>query len=119
MTSAGRPPTPAPCRPSARGGDLRQRGPGPRRRRACRRGPLLLLTTLLAGLCLAPAATADGSLARCNAWQRSSGVARILLGNAIGAAHYLTKRVRLQESPPDHPVALYHDSDIQRVCSWR
>ena len=46
----------------------------------------------------------------------SHGSARLLLGNSLGAAHYLTKKQRLQESPPEAPVALYSDSDLQRVC---
>jgi hypothetical protein len=62
---------------------------------------------------------ASGSLADCNAWRGSRGTARILLGNNIGAAHYLTKMHRLQDSPADAPVALYSDSDLQRACGGR
>ena len=63
--------------------------------------------------------SAFDSLSRCNAWQRSHGVERILLGNAIGASNYLTKRQLQLESPPEAPIALYHESDLQRVCSTR
>jgi hypothetical protein len=58
-------------------------------------------------------------LARCNAWQRSHGIERIVLANTIGAANYLTKRQKLLESPPDAPVPLYNESDLQRVCGGR
>ncbi len=77
--------------------------------------PLLALLILLGA---GPGAAGD-SLARCNAWQRSHGVERILLANALGAANHLTKRQKLLESPADAPVALYLDSDLQRVCSLR
>jgi hypothetical protein len=62
-----------------------------------------------------PALALD-TLATCNAWRGSHGSARVLLGNSLGGAHYLTKKQRLQESPADAPVALYSDSDLQRVC---
>lgn len=69
---------------------------------------------------LAPhAAAAFDSLGRCLAWQASHGIERILLGNAIGAAHYLTKREKLLQSPPEAPLPLYRDSDLQRVCGGR
>ncbi|MEB3360827.1 MAG: hypothetical protein VKI42_01740 [Synechococcaceae cyanobacterium] len=77
--------------------------------------PLLTLSILLSA---APGPAGD-SLARCHAWQRSHGVKRILLGNAIGATNHLTKRQKLLESPADAPIALYQDSDLQRVCSLR
>ncbi len=82
---------------------------------------LLVGGSLLAALIAAPAFAFD-TLASCNAWRGSGGSrgsARILLGNSIGAAHYLTKQHRLQDSPPDAPVALYSDSDLQRVCGGR
>lgn len=81
----------------------------------CGLSPLLALSLLL----WAGAAPAGDTLSRCSAWQRSHGVERILLGNAIGAAHYLTKREKLLESPPDAPITLYSESDLQRVCSSR
>lgn len=77
----------------------------------------LPLSTLLPALA-APARAAD-TLALCRAWQGSHGTERILLGNALGAAHHLTKDVRLRESPPDQPVALYRSSDLQQVCRGR
>lgn len=77
--------------------------------------PLLALPLLLG----AGPGTAGDSLARCHAWQRSHGVERILLGNALGAANYLTKRQKLLESPADAPIALYDESDLQRICSLR
>ena len=75
----------------------------------------LVLTALLG----ASPASAFDSLSRCNAWQRSHGVERILLGNAIGASNYLTKRQLQLESPPEAPIPLYRESDLQRVCSAR
>jgi gamma-glutamylcyclotransferase (GGCT)/AIG2-like uncharacterized protein YtfP len=75
-------------------------------------GAALLATALPAAL---PALALD-TLATCNAWRGSHGSARLLLGNSLGAAHYLTKQQRLQESPVEAPVALYSDSDLQRVC---
>ena len=68
---------------------------------------------------LPPAALALDTLATCNAWRGSHGSARLLLGNSLGAAHYLTKQHRLQESPAEAPVVLYSDSDLQRVCGGR
>lgn len=74
-----------------------------------------------AALCwfLAPVpvlAQAFDTLGGCQAWRSSHGAARIELANAIGAAHYLTKRHRFQESFPQAPVELYSPADIQRVC---
>jgi hypothetical protein len=77
--------------------------------------PLLALSALF----WATPGHAGDSQARCNAWQRSHGVERILLANRIGAANYLTKRQKLLESPSDAPISLYHDSDLQRVCGMR
>jgi gamma-glutamylcyclotransferase (GGCT)/AIG2-like uncharacterized protein YtfP len=88
---------------------------GPRLAAGCWPALLLLLSALLGAL--APASLrADTGLAACNRWQRSQGVSRIELGNQIGAAHYLTKLQRLQQSPPQAPVALYAASDLQRAC---
>ncbi|AFY27954.1 gamma-glutamylcyclotransferase family protein [Cyanobium gracile] len=63
-----------------------------------------------------PAALALDTLSLCTAWRGSRGTERVLLGNSLGAAHYLTKKQRLQESPSEAPVALYSDSDLQRLC---
>lgn len=63
---------------------------------------------------------AEASLAQCQRWQRSSGLERILLGNAIGAASYLTKVRRFAESDPEHPELLYAPADLERACDgWR
>jgi gamma-glutamylcyclotransferase (GGCT)/AIG2-like uncharacterized protein YtfP len=76
---------------------------------------LLLLTALIPAL--APASLrADTGLAACNRWHRSQGVIRIELGNQIGATNYLTKMQRLQQSPPEAPVELYAESDLERTC---
>lgn len=96
------------------------RGPGPGA--ALRRSQMGLAVMLFAcgGALLAAAlpcpALALDNLVTCNAWRGSNGRARVLLGNSLGAAHYLTKQQRLQESPADAPVALYSDSDLQRIC---
>ncbi len=84
----------------------------------------LAVATLLAGAALLAAALpmplfALDTLASCNEWRGSRGTARILVANSIGAAHLLTKKHRLQESPADAPVALYSEGDLQRVCSGR
>ncbi len=83
----------------------------------------LALPLGLSGLLLqwpwpAPAAPAD-TIALCRAWQGSHGLERILLGNALGAAHHLTKNERLRDSPPERPVALYRTTDLQQVCRGR
>jgi gamma-glutamylcyclotransferase (GGCT)/AIG2-like uncharacterized protein YtfP len=65
---------------------------------------------------LPPSVLALDTLSTCNAWRGSHGSARVLLGNSLGAAHYLTKKQRLQVSPAEAPVALYSDSDLQRLC---
>jgi gamma-glutamylcyclotransferase (GGCT)/AIG2-like uncharacterized protein YtfP len=71
-------------------------------------------------LALAYPGRAEGAgfdtLGACRAWQSSHGVARIELGNSIGAAHVLTKRHPFQESPPEAPVDLYSPADLQRIC---
>lgn len=67
----------------------------------------------------APAALALDSTDSCQAWRRSGGTQRILLGNRIGAAHYLTKQQKFQQSPPDAPAALYSPNDLRRVCGGR
>jgi hypothetical protein len=74
------------------------------------------LLTALAGALTATGLRAETSLAQCNRWQRSHGVSRIELGNQIGAASYLTKMHRLQQSPPEAPIALYAESDLERAC---
>jgi gamma-glutamylcyclotransferase (GGCT)/AIG2-like uncharacterized protein YtfP len=66
-----------------------------------------------------PPAPATDSLALCRAWLASHGPERVLLGNALGAAHYLTKDVRLRESEANQPVALYRSSDLQQLCRGR
>jgi hypothetical protein len=84
----------------------------------------LAVVVLLTGAALLAAALpfislALDILATCNEWRGSRGTARILLANSIGAAHLLTKKHRLQESPADAPVALYSEADLQRICSGR
>lgn len=64
---------------------------------------------------IAGAAVFD-TLQMCQAWRSSRGVARIELGNSIGAAHYLTKRHPFQDSPPEAPMDLYSPADLQRIC---
>ena len=73
---------------------------------------LALLGAALLGA--GPAAAAE-----CRAWLASRGAERIRLGNQLGAAHYLTKDVRLQTSPDDAPVSLYRSSDLRRLCQER
>jgi len=75
-----------------------------------------ILLTALAGALTATGLRAETSLAQCNRWQRSHGVSRIELANQIGAASYLTKMHRLQQSPPEAPIALYAESDLERAC---
>ncbi len=76
---------------------------------------LLLLMALTPGA-LVPGARAETSLSDCNHWRSSHGLSRIELANQIGAASYLTKMHRLQQSPPEAPVALYAESDLERAC---
>lgn len=80
------------------------------------------LLSLLAPLALlgVQSARAEASLAQCRRWQNSNGLEQILLGNAIGAAAYLTKVQRFADSDPQHPQLLYSPSDLQRACDgWR
>lgn len=75
---------------------------------------------LLLALQPSPAGAAGfDTLGACQSWRSSHGAARVELANAIGAAHYLTKRHAFQESSPGAPVDLYSPSDLQRVCSQR
>ena len=74
--------------------------------------------TLLAAA-LPPAALAFDTLSTCKAWRGSRGSERLLLGNSLGAAHHLTKKQRLQESPAEAPLALYSESDLRRLCGSR
>lgn len=83
------------------------------------RSSLSLLLLPLAVLLPLQSARAEASLALCQRWQRSSGTNAILLGNAIGAAAYLTKVRRFAESDPQHPELLYSPADLQRACdAW-
>jgi gamma-glutamylcyclotransferase (GGCT)/AIG2-like uncharacterized protein YtfP len=77
----------------------------------------LTLALVIAGG-LRPAWAFD-TLGACQSWQNSRGQARIEVANSIGAAHYLTKMQRLQESDPAAPVSLYSEGDVARVCSER
>ena len=77
----------------------------------------LTLALVIAGG-LRPAWAFD-TLGACQSWQNSRGLARIEVANSIGAAHYLTKMQRLQESDPAAPVSLYREGDVARVCSER
>lgn len=96
------------------------RGPAPGA--AVRRSQMGLAVVLALGgaallaAALPPSTLAFDTLSTCNAWRGSHGSARALLGNSLGAAHHLTKKRRLQESPAEAPVALYSDSDLQRLC---
>lgn len=74
---------------------------------------LALLSTVAVG---GVRAAGFDTLAACQAWRRSHGPARLELANAIGSAHFLTKRHPFADSPPDNPVALYDPLDIARVC---
>jgi gamma-glutamylcyclotransferase (GGCT)/AIG2-like uncharacterized protein YtfP len=81
---------------------------------------LMTLALLLLPLLWVSRAAAElNTLAACRAWQRSSGDERIRRGNAIGAAHVLTKVRRHQESSEDEPIAHYSVNDLRRVCSTR
>lgn len=84
-------------------------------------GLLLLVVFALPISALWPGpAAAEASLALCQRWQRSSGEERILLGNSIGAAAYLTKVRRFAESPPQNPQSLYATADLERACDgWQ
>jgi gamma-glutamylcyclotransferase (GGCT)/AIG2-like uncharacterized protein YtfP len=77
--------------------------------------PLLLLAAGLPG--------AWAGVPSCRAWQRATGEEKLRLGNALGAAHYLT-RLHLDSPPaatnPEAPaVALYATSDLRRLCTDR
>jgi hypothetical protein len=74
-----------------------------------------LLLALMSAL-PARSVRAEASLTQCQRWRRSSGPERIELGNAIGAAAYLTKQQRLAESDPQQPRLLYAPGDLQRAC---
>ena len=77
---------------------------------------LLLISALIPALLVPASLQAATGLAVCNRWHSSHGLARLELGNQIGAVHYLTKMQRLQQSPPEAPVALYAESDLERAC---
>lgn len=84
--------------------------------------PLALLAMLIGPLPQLglQAVRAEASLAQCQRWQRSSGLERIQLGNAIGIAASLTKMHPFAESDPAHPQLLYALADLQRACAaWR
>ncbi|MEB3318605.1 MAG: gamma-glutamylcyclotransferase family protein [Cyanobacteriota bacterium] len=87
----------------------------PNRRRLARAMAWALPLLGAYGLGGARAAGFD-TLGACQAWRHSSGLARLELANAIGAAHALTKRQAFVESTPETPVALYDPLDIARVC---
>jgi gamma-glutamylcyclotransferase (GGCT)/AIG2-like uncharacterized protein YtfP len=80
----------------------------------------VLLALLLAGAG-GPAALAQST--DCAAWQRATGDQKVRLGNALGAAHYLTRLRLLPASAGDNPEAqpavLYATSDLRRLCRQR
>jgi gamma-glutamylcyclotransferase (GGCT)/AIG2-like uncharacterized protein YtfP len=81
---------------------------------------LLPVVLLFAALLSVQGLRAEPSLALCRRWQRSDGSDAIQLGNAIGAAAYLTKVQAFAESDPDHPRLLYAPGDLKRACgAWR
>jgi hypothetical protein len=88
----------------------------PKPRRSGKWEALILALVIAGGL--RPSWAFD-TLGACQSWQNSRGQARIEVANSIGAAHYLTKMKRLQESDPAAPVPLYSEGDIARVCSER
>jgi len=88
----------------------------PKPRRSGKWEALILALVMASGL--RPSWAFD-TLGACQSWQNSRGLARIEVANSIGAAHYLTKMKRLQESDPAAPVPLYSEGDIARVCSER
>lgn len=119
-------PPPAPGTPAAADPQAFRQFPGVERCQAPGRlrgaGPWrwALAASLLGSWPLASAqAGGFDTLGACQSWRSSHGAARISLANAIGEAHYLTKRQPFAESPPDHPVPLYEPSDIARVCGGR
>ena len=82
--------------------------------------PILMAAAAVIGALTPAIAHAEASLELCQRWQQSSGLERIRLGNAIGAASYLTKVRYLAESPENAPVALYAEIDLRRSCNlWR
>jgi hypothetical protein len=97
--------------------DGRWLGPAPGA--AVRRSRMSLAVVVFLAAALASPSLALDTLAACKEWRSSRGTSRILLANSIGAAHLLTKKHRLQESPADAPVALYSEGDLQRICSSR
>lgn len=92
-------------------------GAGPGAATGVQARALLALAPLL--LATLPAAASFDNQAACAAWRSSHGTARILLGNQIGAENRLSKNHRLQESPPEAPIALYSVIDLRRICDER
>jgi gamma-glutamylcyclotransferase (GGCT)/AIG2-like uncharacterized protein YtfP len=80
------------------------------------RGMVWALPLLCALLAAGGRAAGFDTLGACQSWRHSHGLARLELANAIGAAHFLTKRHPFAESTADHPLALYDPADIARVC---
>ncbi len=76
----------------------------------------LALLGLMAGGRVALAGGFD-TVGTCQAWRQSRGLARVELANAIGAAHFLTKRHPFADSRSAQPVDLYDPGDIRRVCN--
>ncbi|KEF40780.1 MAG: hypothetical protein ER33_15175 [Cyanobium sp. CACIAM 14] len=89
----------------------------------------VLLTALLKGAGGLPGALAQGLPpsgavgASCQAWQRATGEEKVRIGNALGAAHYLTRRhlvpASAADGPETPPVSLYGSADLRRLCSDR
>lgn len=74
---------------------------------------------LLAVLLWAQQLRAEPSRSLCQRWQRSHGSDAIEMGNAVGAAAYLTKVHRFAESDPEQPRLLYAPADLKRACEDR
>jgi hypothetical protein len=72
---------------------------------------------LAVALALQAAALAGDTRQDCRRWAASGGLARVALGNQLGAEHLLTKNRNFSEATPDDRRSLYFDGDIRRLCA--
>ncbi|MCP9818411.1 hypothetical protein KBZ18_02755 [Synechococcus sp. Cruz-9H2] len=81
-------------------------------------GPVLVITTLLAGPngVWATGVTND-TRHDCRLWRNSRGLERVEIANRLGAANLLTKEHNFAVATPGATRSLYSSSDIRRLCA--
>ncbi|WP_087066949.1 hypothetical protein [Cyanobium sp. NIES-981] len=81
--------------------------------------PRRLGQLLLLGLTQTILQAGAGTLELCQQWQRSHGLERTALADALGQRNGLTKQRKFATASPGDRRSLYSPADIQRLCRSR